>query len=174
MREFAQVVPAPADLGIEGVIGIPEGSNLTVGVRMESVMEGILVTGAARGTAEGECSRCLDPIHKDVTVHISELFVYPERAKAARDAGDEDLEDDEDVTILVDDQVDLEPAIRDSVVTALPFRPLCRPDCPGLCPQCGARLADDPDHHHDVVDPRWSALQTMLEQTSVTNEMKES
>jgi uncharacterized protein len=174
MREFAAVVPAPADLGIEGVIGIPEGANLTVGVRLESVMEGVLITGAARGVALGECSRCLDPITRDVTVQIQELFVYPERAKAARDAGDEDLEDDEDVALLIEDKADIEPAIRDSVVTALPFRPLCRPDCPGLCPQCGARLADDPDHHHDVVDPRWSALQSLFEQTNTTDETKES
>jgi uncharacterized protein len=40
---------------------------------------------------------------------------------------------------------------------------MCRPDCPGLCSECGARLAEDPDHHHDVFDPRWSALRGMLQ-----------
>ncbi|MDR2722299.1 MAG: DUF177 domain-containing protein [Cellulomonadaceae bacterium] len=181
MREVAKVVPAPADLGLEGVIGIPEGSPLTVGVRMEAVMEGVLVTGAVRGTAVGECSRCLDPVNQEVTVRVQELFVYPERVKAAQDAGD-DIEDDDAEAELIDDQADLEPAVRDSVVTALPFTPLCRPDCPGLCSECGARLADDPDHHHDLVDPRWSALQTMLADAGVTTsahnvtteEMKES
>jgi uncharacterized protein len=49
------------------------------------------------------------------------------------------------------------------VVTALPVAPLCEPDCPGLCDQCGARLADDPDHTHEVIDPRWSALQGLTE-----------
>ena len=56
------------------------------------------------------------------------------------------------------DLIDLEPALRDAVVLALPLQPLCRDDCPGLCPECGARLADDPGHAHDAVDPRWAAL----------------
>ncbi len=171
MREFARVVPAPADLGT-AVIGIPEGSDLTVGLRLEAVMEGILVSGVVRGTAVGECVRCLDPVTQQVTVRVQELFAYPERVKAAEEAGDDELTDEE--SVLDGDLADIEPAVRDSVVTALPFQPLCRPDCPGLCSECGARLADDPDHTHDVVDPRWSALQAMLEQSSVTDETKES
>lgn len=170
MREVSRVVQAPADLGTT-VIGIPEGSDLVLGLRLEAVMEGVLVTGAVRGTAQGECSRCLDPLSRVVTVHVQELFVYPERADAAVDAGDDEADEE---ALLEDDLADLEPAVRDSVVTALPFQPLCREDCPGLCSECGARLADDPDHHHDVVDPRWAALQTMLEESSVSDETKES
>ncbi|SKC67059.1 YceD family protein [Krasilnikoviella flava] len=170
MQEVARVVPAPADMGT-AVIGVPEGDDLILGLRLESVMEGVLVSGVVRGTAVGECVRCLDPVSQQVTVHVQELFAYPERAQAAEDSGDEDAEDE---AVLVDDQADLEPAVRDSLVTALPFQPLCRPDCPGLCSVCGARLADDPDHHHDLVDPRWSALQTMLEESSVSDETKES
>jgi uncharacterized protein len=169
MAEVARVVKAPADLGT-AVIGIPEGSDLTVGVRLESVMEGVLVTGVVRGTAVGECVRCLEPLSEELTVRVQELFLYPERARAAEDMGD----DEDEQYVLEEDLADIEPAVRDSVVTALPFQPLCRPDCPGLCSECGARLADDPDHHHDVVDPRWSALQAMLEQSSVTDETKES
>jgi len=49
------------------------------------------------------------------------------------------------------------------VVLALPFQPLCREDCPGLCVECGARLADDPEHRHDApVDPRWAALSNVV------------
>ncbi|WP_179951075.1 YceD family protein [Xylanimonas oleitrophica] len=171
MREVARVVPAPADLGT-AVIGIPEGADLTVGLRLEAVMEGVLVSGVVRGTAVGECVRCLDPVTREVTVRVQELFAYPERQQAAVESGDDELEDEE--SVLDGDLADIEPAVRDSVVTALPFQPLCRPDCPGLCSECGARLADDPDHHHDVVDPRWSALQAMLEDSSVTDETKES
>jgi uncharacterized protein len=170
MREVARVVKAPADLGTT-VIGIPEGSNLTLGLRLEAVMEGVLVSGVVRGTAVGECVRCLDPVEAEVTVRLQELFAYPERVHAAEDAGDDDAEGE---SVLDGDLADIEPAVRDSVVTALPFQPLCRPDCPGLCSECGARLADDPGHHHDVVDPRWSALQTMLEESSVSDETKES
>lgn len=170
MREVARVVAAPADLGT-AVIGVPEGADLTLGLRLEAVMEGVLVSGVVRGTAVGECVRCLDEVSEQVTVRVQELFVYPERAEAADEAGDEDTEDE---ALLTDDRADIEPAVRDSLVTALPFQPLCRPDCPGLCSHCGARLEDDPEHHHDVVDPRWAALQTMLEESSVSDETKES
>ena len=64
-------------------------------------------------------------------------------------------------TPLEGDLFDLEPVLRDAVVPALPFQPVCRDDCPGLCSECGAHLADDPQHHHDVIDPRWSALSAL-------------
>jgi uncharacterized protein len=172
MRTHSATVQAPSDLGT-AVIGIPEGSDLELDLRLESVMEGVLVSGTVRGTVKGECSRCLDDITRDITVDVTELFAYPEKAAASAAAGDDDVEDEESV-LGDDDTADLEPALRDSVVTALPFQPLCREDCPGLCSECGARLADDPGHHHDVVDPRWSALQSMLESTSVSDETKES
>ena len=60
--------------------------------------------------------------------------------------------------MLEGDLLDLEPQLRDAVVLALPFTPLCEDDCPGLCVECGARLADDPDHQHEEpIDPRWAA-----------------
>ena len=164
MAEFKKVVPAPPELG-NSMIGIPAGSPLTVGLRLEAVLEGILVSGVVRGTAVGECSRCLDPITETITARVSELFVYPERAAQAVAAGD-DADDGEDLAVLDGDFADIEPAIRDALVTALPFIPLCSPDCPGLCPECGAHLADNPDHHHDIADPRWSALQKLLKENS--------
>ena len=65
--------------------------------------------------------------------------------------GPPDDEDDE-VRRLEDDLLDLEPLLRDAVVLELPFQPLCEDDCPGLCVECGARLADDPDHAHEAAD----------------------
>jgi uncharacterized protein len=167
-RKMERTVPAPADLGT-AVIGIPEGDDIELSVRLEAVMEGVLVTGEVRGRAVGECVRCLEEALDDVDVTFQELYVYPERAQAAAESGD----DEEDVRELDGDLIDVEPVLRDAVVTALPFQPLCQPDCPGLCSECGARLADDPDHHHDVVDPRWSALKSMLG-TPVPDETKES
>ena len=74
-----------------------------------------------------------------------------------------DTDEDEDVSKLEDDLLDLEPLLRDAVVLALPFQPVCRPDCPGLCPQCGARLADEPDHQHEqAIDPRWAGLEGLV------------
>jgi uncharacterized protein len=117
-------------------------------------MEGVLVTGEARAALEGECARCLEPLHDEIDVTFQELFMYDD----IRDAASLD-EADDDVSLLEGDLLDLEPLLRDAVVLALPFQPLCQDDCPGLCPDCGARLADDPDHHHDApVDPRWAGL----------------
>ena len=159
-------VKAPADLGT-AVIGIPEGSDLELDLRLEAVMEGVLVTGAVRGQAGGECVRCLDEVTHVVDVALAELFVYPERAAVAAQDGDED----DDLRELDGDLLDLEPALRDAVVPMLPFQPVCRPDCPGLCSLCGARLADEPDHSHETLDPRWAALSGL---TGTDDETKES
>jgi uncharacterized protein len=147
----SRTVPAPADLGIE-VLHVVEGSPVELDLRLEAVMEGVLVTGTAHASLTGECARCLGEIAEDLDVNFQELFVYDDHALPS------DEEDDE-VSMLQDDLLDLEPLLRDAVVLALPFQPLCSEDCPGLCPECGARLADDPDHvHEEPVDPRWAAL----------------
>jgi uncharacterized protein len=143
-------VPAPADLGIE-VLHVPEGAPVEIDLRLEAVMEGVLVTGTARAVLEGECARCLEPISDDTEVSFQELYVYTEHQTPH--------DEDDEVSRLQDDLVDLEPQLRDAVVLALPFQPLCEDDCPGLCVECGARLADEPDHTHDApVDPRWAGL----------------
>ncbi len=164
-RTVQRTVAAPADLGTE-VIGIPEGTDVELDLRLEAVMEGVLVTGSVRGRAVGECVRCLGEVVEDVDVTLTELYVYPERQAAATEAGDED----EDVRELEGDLIDLEDALRDVVVPALPFQPLCRDDCPGLCSECGAPLADDPDHSHETLDPRWSALSGLVSQDDETKE----
>lgn len=154
MRTVTRTVPAPADVRGELIGPIP-GSDLVLDLRLESVSEGVLVSGTIRVMLTGECARCLDPLTSHLEVDIQQLFVYP---------GNEIDEDDEDDEIgqLVDDYVDLEPVLRDAVVLALPLAPVCREDCPGLCPRCGARLADvDPDHRHDEVDPRWAGLRAV-------------
>ena len=154
MRRVERSIAAPADLGTD-VIGIPEGSDVDLDLRLEAVMEGVLVSGHVRGSATGECVRCLEPAEVDLDVDLQELYVYPGRAPEGED-------DEDELRELQDEMIDLEPALRDAVVLALPFQPVCREDCPGLCSECGARLADDPDHHHDSVDPRWAALQGIV------------
>ena len=152
-RSVARTYPAPADLGIE-VIGVPEGSPVEVAVRLEAVMEGVLVTGTASVQLRGECARCLSPIEDTEVVDIQELYVY--------DGVETDADEDEETRRLVDDLLDLEPLVRDAVVLALPFKPVCADDCGGLCPECGTRLSDDPDHAHEApIDPRWAALQDL-------------
>ena len=149
-HQVTRTVPAPADLGIE-VLRVPEGSPVELDLRLEAVMEGVLVTGSASAELTGECARCLEPIEDEIDVRFQELFVYDDQ--------DYSSDEDDEVSTLEGDLVDLEPLLRDAVVLALPFQPLCGPDCPGLCPECGARLKDDPDHaHEEPIAPRWAGL----------------
>ena len=160
-RKVTRTVPAPAGLGIE-VLRVPEGSQVEIDLRLEAVMEGVLVTGTAYVGLEGECVRCLEPISDEVEVTFQELFVYHDQGShRGGDATPADPEDDE-TSRLEGDLLDLEPLLRDAVVLALPFQPLCEDDCPGLCTECGARLADDPGHAHEAaIDPRWAGLQQL-------------
>ena len=145
---------APAGLGT-AVIGVPEGSSLVVDARLTSLEDGVLARGRADVHVHSECVRCLRDLDEERTVTFDELYYLPEAARAA--------EDGEDVLLVGEDSLDLEPALRDALVPALPFRPLCRPDCAGLCPECGRRVDDLPaDHRHDHPDPRWSALAALL------------
>ena len=155
MRKVHRTIAAPAGLGTD-VIRIPEGSDLELDLRLEAVMEGILVSGTIRGRTEGECVRCLDPVEDEIEADAQELFVYPGRTPAG--------EDEDELRELVDEMIDLEPVLYDTLVPALPFQPVCRDDCPGLCSECGARLADAPGHTHESADPRWDALHELLTQ----------
>lgn len=145
MMEMSLTVPAPAELG-SGVAVVQSGTDLVLELRFEAVVEGVLVSGTVTVTVSGECARCLDPVEWTETVPITELFLH------------EPGPEEEELPVLDGDLLDLEPVVRDAVVLALPLAPLCRDDCPGLCVECGARLADDPAHRHDVIDPRWAGL----------------
>lgn len=147
MRVVQTTVDAPADLGI-AVIGVPPGSPVELDLRLESVVEGVLVTGTATVEVRGECVRCLGAVSGQLEVDIQELFVYS------------GVEPDDDLASrLQGDLIDLEPLLRDEVVLDLPFQPLCRDNCLGLCLECGANQNENPDHGHETgLDPRWEAL----------------
>lgn len=151
LRPVKRVVPAPADLGLE-MIGVPEGADLSLDLRLESVSEGVLVSGTISGPIEGECGRCLRPITDSLSVEIQELYAYENSTTDA-------TTDEDEVGRMQGDLIDLEPVTRDTVVLALPTNPLCRDDCPGLCPECGVHWDDLPaDHSHEQIDPRWAGL----------------
>ncbi|MFX0537755.1 YceD family protein [Ornithinimicrobium sp. Y1847] len=163
MKELSWTLTAPERIGTD-VIGVPAGSEVEIDLRLESVVEGVLASGTVTASSSGVCVRCLDELEGDLDVTFQELFAYPERAdrhgkaSTARGTAKQTDSDEEEQYELDGDLMDLEEVLRDAIVTALPFQPVCRDDCPGLCSECGARLADDPDHHHDVIDPRWAAL----------------
>jgi uncharacterized protein len=127
------------------VIGVRTGDVVHLDARLESLHDGILVSADVDVVAFGECVRCLDPVELPVEVEIQEVFAYS-------------FDEAFDYTVI-DEHIDLEPLVRDAVVLALPFQPVCSPDCPGLDPATGERLADFPDRKPaEVIDPRWSAL----------------
>ncbi|MFI7587779.1 YceD family protein [Spongisporangium articulatum] len=152
MRVVQRAVHAPAELGTE-FVGVPEGADIELDLRLEAVMEGVLVSGSVHAPVLGECVRCLGEVSFDLDVELTELFAYPDRVVE---------DEDDEVRELQDELIDLEPALRDAVVLALPFQPVCREDCAGLCSECGVRLDDHPGHVHDVADPRWAALEGLL------------
>jgi uncharacterized protein len=162
MKMVRRTVPGRVGFGVE-MAGVPEGVDVELDLRLESVMEGVLVTGSVRALATGECGRCLGDFSFELDTDLTELFVYPDRDRSGPDR--DGSGENDDVRELKDELIDLEPAVRDTVVLSLPFQPVCRDDCPGLCSECGARLADDPGHRHEAADPRWAALEGFVNGT---------
>lgn len=158
MRMLHETVPAPRRIGLE-LDGIAQGAPIDLELRLESVSEGVLVTGTASAPTTGECARCLVPLTGRVTVDLTELFAYPGSETEAT------TEDDEVGHVFTDngaDAIDLEQTITDAVGQVLEFSPLCTDDCPGLCQECGVPLATaEPGHHHEVIDPRWAKLSNL-------------
>ena len=153
MRPMQLTVPAPPELGI-AVIGVPEGSPLVLDLRLEAVMEGVLVSGTVSGHAVGECSRCLTRVEQDVVVDVQELFAYPGKTPV-------ELADDEDEVreVAPGELVDLEPAVRDAIVLELPFQP----ECDGPCQQdYEIGVSEQTPLREEPADPRWAALQDLL------------
>jgi uncharacterized protein len=151
LRAYARTAAVSQDLGLD-LVRVPAGAELQLDLRLESVTEGVLVTGSVTAPIAGECGRCLDPVSDEIGVELCELFAYPDSAT------DETSSEDE-VYRIDGDYLDVEPLVRDAVVLGLPWTPQCRPDCGGLCAHCGQRLDDLPDgHSHEQFDPRWAAL----------------
>ena len=161
MMTLEMTVPSPSRMGLE-LMAVAEGAPLDLRLRLESVSEGVLVTGTVAGPTSGECARCLQPITGEVAIDLTELFAYPDSTT------DETTDADEFARVGRNggsETVDLEQPIIDAVGLALPFSPVCGPDCAGLCQECGIPLASaGPDHRHEQIDPRWAKLAELREQ----------
>jgi uncharacterized metal-binding protein YceD (DUF177 family) len=155
MQELERTVPAPADWRVE-MVGVPAGAEASLHLRLESVMEGVLVSGRVEVPLAGTCARCLEPFEDSLELGVQELYAYAGSTTEATSEEDE-------VRRIEGEVLDLEPLLRDTVVLALPLAPVCSEDCAGLCVDCGQRLDDLPaDHHHEVLDPRWAGLAAKL------------
>ena len=143
------VVRAPLDDLATPVASVPPDRPVTVDAEIESVVEGLLVTGTVSATAVVNCVRCLRQFDQELEVPVRELF--------ALEPGEDE---DEGYAVLPDDRLPLDTMARDALVLAFPAFPLHRPDCAGLCPVCGAdRNSVDCGHGGtEDLDPRWAAL----------------
>ena len=154
MKEVKRQSPAPDGIGND-VIGVPTTSPIHLDLRLEGVGDGVLATGVAEVQLRGECARCLTEIEADAEIDLQELFLFPGTDP-----------DDTEASRVEAEMIDLEPVLRDAAMLDLPFIPLCREDCAGLCPTCGVNLNDDPDHGHgEAIDPRWAELAGWAEGT---------
>ncbi|WP_222265271.1 YceD family protein [Modestobacter marinus] len=155
MREWEKTVPALERWGVD-MVAVPEGAPVQLHLRLESVMEGVLVSGEVEAPVTGQCARCLEPVEDTLELDVQELYAYEGSTTEATSGEDE-------VRRIEGDSIDLAPLVRDAVVLALPLSPTCTPDCAGLCVDCGERLDDlPPDHSHEVIDPRFAGLAARL------------
>ncbi|HEY8339106.1 MAG TPA: DUF177 domain-containing protein [Egibacteraceae bacterium] len=142
-------MPAPEDLELP--LAAVDGPLQISGV-LESVVDGILVRGTLRAPLVLTCARCLAEIHQDATAEVAELYSSPERLDP-----DDELDPGYEI---IEERIDLDTLLRDALIPAVPYQPLCRPDCAGLCPTCGIdRNTATCDCADTTIDPRWAALE---------------
>ncbi|OXM15951.1 YceD family protein [Paenibacillus herberti] len=102
------------------------------------------------------CSRCLEPVEKQFSISIEERFALATTVK--------NPDEDEDLIIVKEDKVNLQPYVEGTLLIYLPLAPLCSEDCKGLCPDCGTNLNEQScGCSRDRIDPRFEALKKLLE-----------
>jgi uncharacterized protein len=145
--DLSMAAPEDLELDLAEIVGPIKLEGV-----VESVVDGLLVRGELSVPLKMQCARCLVDLEAMVSTEVVELFTDPQRAD---DPGD--VEEGYEVR---DEQLDLETLIRDALVPAVPYRPLCDEACQGLCPSCGINRNEATCDCADVsADPRWAALE---------------
>ena len=148
----------PEDLGTPNMWVVP-GTHLDIAVDTQAITDGVVAQVYVPVDLEGECVRCLDPVVHHHEVNTSQLYMeHSRRVQASNE------ENDQEQLWVEHDSIDIEPLLRDAIITLVDDRPLCRPDCPGLCPTCGEKWDDLPEQHrHDETDPRFAQLAALID-----------
>jgi uncharacterized protein len=175
-REYSFSIKDHGGLGFE-VLSIAKDQPIEIELKIESVSEGVLASAQIEAIAVGECGRCLDQVEFDISESFQELYEYEEdkrhankKSKSSKSKNESEDEDELEIRKMVGDDIDLDGPIRDAIILNLPQNPLCKPDCKGLCPDCGEKLESLPaDHAHEKVDARWAALGELKERLSGEN-----
>jgi uncharacterized protein len=127
-------------------------------MRLTRTNRGLIVDARVHSALAGECARCLRPVVSPVNARIDEE-VLPSIDLAT--GGPVPLEEDGDpeAARLSDHwELDMRPLLAAAISLEEPIAPLCEPDCPGLCPECGQRLEPGHGHGEEPIDPRLEAL----------------
>ncbi|MSS83663.1 DUF177 domain-containing protein [Actinomycetaceae bacterium WB03_NA08] len=164
-REYHINWIVPAGWSTE-VLTLPQGTEVPIDVKLTTVDDGVLVQVESHGELLGDCVRCLDPLTEPWTVDTADVYFEETAVSDLIVDGDVDMEGQpqDQPRVIVRDEIDLEPMLRDTILAAATLTPLCEPDCLGLCATCGEKLADLPaDHAHEDIDPRLAVLRTLLE-----------
>jgi uncharacterized protein len=136
---------------------------LDADLRLQRTNRGILLRGEVRGALRRTCARCTDPFVEEVTLQLAEEFVPTLDPETGATLADPEV----DETVLRIDEhheIDLDPVLHDELALSEPMHPLCSPDCPGLCSECGMRLdASHRAHAKDEIDPRLAGLAALLQ-----------
>lgn len=138
-------------------------SPLVGSIALMRTSQGILVTGKLRTRLRMPCQRCLEPADADVELDLEEEF-HPV-ARIANAPVDDVPDEEHDRALLIDEHhvLDLSEVIRQGLWLAAPSQVLCRPDCGGLCPNCGGNHNLNECHCDEaILDPRWAVLQALL------------
>lgn len=132
------------DLAIS-TAAVPSDAEVDVDLGLESISDGLVVEGTVTAPWMGDCRRCLEPVEGVVETKVREIFErHPVEGETYK---------------LLDDQVDLEPMVRDAVLLALPLAPLCRADCAGPSPEAFPTGRTAPDAAATRRrDERWAVL----------------
>jgi uncharacterized protein len=146
-------VGAAMDLAVDEahqVLGDLQVDFIRGTLRLTRTNRRILVKGVLQAAVDTECVRCLTPFQLALKFQLEELFALSAAA---------------DPVYYVDDGgwLNLKQPLREQILLAMPIQVLCRPDCKGLCSQCGANLNEGPcGCDTEDIDPRLAALKALL------------
>jgi len=141
------LVVEPTEIDLDNP-NVPADAEVDIHLHLESLSDGIVVTGSVAVPWSGTCRRCLAPASGTATAEVHELYQHTVT--------------DPDAFELAGDQLDLRPMVRELLLLEVPDTPLCREDCAGLCPQCGAdRNTVECGCAVAVTDPRWDSLSAL-------------
>lgn len=167
MREYQLDLQIIEPVGVD-LLSIKPGQVIEIDLRVQSVDEGVLATARVMGTATGECTRCLKPISWPIDENFTELYYYEvsgsksssKRGSKSKNGKEDEIDlEEDDLSFMVGDDIDLEPAVRDAVILNLAVNPLCVEDCPGLAQKQGENWAYLPiEESESTSDQRWAAL----------------